>query len=365
MKSKKAFTLIELLVVIAIIGILATISVIALNNARAKSRDAKRIGDIKQVSTALELFFNDKNRYPTVEEWNTGQIFSTTTGATSTYMQIIPAAPTPNDGSCTTGQNTISYTPTLDGASYTVSFCLGNTTGALDSGPKCLTPGGVLDVDCSITIPAAPSFACGTDSVTYEGEVYPTVYIDNTGGHNLSLPGQCWFAKNLNVGTMVAGAANQADNGIIEKYCYNDNTSNECATDGGLYQWDEAMQYSVAESAQGICPDGWHLPTDAEQNTLDQNLNDTTCNANRTGDWGCANAGTKLQDGGTSGLNVLRAGTRYINAAFYARGVYTIFWSSSISGSAAWGRNVTTNNAAVYRNSYDRTTGYSVRCLQD
>lgn len=61
--------------VIAIIGILATISVIALSNARAKSRDAKRAGDMKQVQTALELFFNDQNRYPTAEEWNTGQIY--------------------------------------------------------------------------------------------------------------------------------------------------------------------------------------------------------------------------------------------------------------------------------------------------
>jgi len=65
MNSKKAFTLIELLVVIAIIGILATVSIISLSNARAKSRDAKRVGDMKQIQTALELFFNDKNRYPT------------------------------------------------------------------------------------------------------------------------------------------------------------------------------------------------------------------------------------------------------------------------------------------------------------
>ena len=97
MIRKKAFTLIELLVVIAIIGMLATISVIALQNARAKSRDAKRAGDMKQIQTALELFFNDKNRYPTVDEWSTGQIYSTSTNSTSTYMQIIPTAPTPAD----------------------------------------------------------------------------------------------------------------------------------------------------------------------------------------------------------------------------------------------------------------------------
>ncbi|PIT94462.1 hypothetical protein COT98_03540, partial [Candidatus Falkowbacteria bacterium CG10_big_fil_rev_8_21_14_0_10_39_9] len=117
--------------VIAIIGILATISVIALSNARAKSRDAKRAGDMKQVQTALELFFNDQNRYPTAEEWNTGQIYSTTTDSTTTYMQIIPTAPTPADGACLDRKNTFGYQQTDSGNSYTLSFCLGGNTGTL------------------------------------------------------------------------------------------------------------------------------------------------------------------------------------------------------------------------------------------
>lgn len=148
-QSKKAFTIIELLVVIAIIGILATISILALSNARAKARDAKRAGDVKQVQTALELFFNDNGRYPTAEEWGSGQIFSTSTGATSTYMQIIPDAPTPADGSCSNTQNALYYQQTENGASYTLSYCLGGNTGQLAAGLKCLTPGGVLEVDCS------------------------------------------------------------------------------------------------------------------------------------------------------------------------------------------------------------------------
>lgn len=62
--NKKGFTLIELLVVIAIIGLLSTLAVVALNNARQKSRDAKRVADVKQLQTALELYFNDKGSYP-------------------------------------------------------------------------------------------------------------------------------------------------------------------------------------------------------------------------------------------------------------------------------------------------------------
>jgi uncharacterized protein (TIGR02145 family) len=63
------------------------------------------------------------------------------------------------------------------------------------------------------------------------------------------------MAENLNIGTRIDGANNQANNGTIEKYCYSDNTSN-CDTYGGLYQWDEAMQYVTTEGTQGICPSG-------------------------------------------------------------------------------------------------------------
>lgn len=60
----KGFTLVELLVVIAIIGLLSTLAVVALGSARSKARDARRISDIKQVQTSLELFFADAGVYP-------------------------------------------------------------------------------------------------------------------------------------------------------------------------------------------------------------------------------------------------------------------------------------------------------------
>lgn len=63
-RRETAFTLIELLVVIAIIGLLASIVLVALNSARAKSRDAKRIADIKEIQSALELYFSDNGQYP-------------------------------------------------------------------------------------------------------------------------------------------------------------------------------------------------------------------------------------------------------------------------------------------------------------
>ncbi len=64
MKKNKGFTLIELLVVIAIIGVLASVVLASFNSARKKSRDARRIADIKQLQLALELYFDSNNAYP-------------------------------------------------------------------------------------------------------------------------------------------------------------------------------------------------------------------------------------------------------------------------------------------------------------
>ncbi len=139
--NKKGFTLIELLVVIAIIGLLSTLAVVSLNNARAKSRDAKRIADVKQVQTALELYYNDCSQYPatlatTANNGCTGVTFGT-------FMATIPTAPTPPDGSCTTLNNDYIYSSASPYGTYTLAFCLGGTTGELSGGVKSATPAGI------------------------------------------------------------------------------------------------------------------------------------------------------------------------------------------------------------------------------
>jgi len=73
----------------------------------------------------------------------------------------------------------------------------------------------------------------------------------------------CWMAENLNAGTRIDGIIDQQDNGIIEKYCYSDNEAN-CDQYGGLYIWDELMNWVATSGAQGICPESWHVPTDWE-----------------------------------------------------------------------------------------------------
>ncbi|MBD3247827.1 prepilin-type N-terminal cleavage/methylation domain-containing protein [Candidatus Falkowbacteria bacterium] len=143
--NKKGFTLIELLVVIAIIGILSTLSVIALNNARQKSRDARRVADVKQVQTALELYFNDESRYPDPTDV-TFDGASSIVGPTSstTYMAVVPQAPQPyGDGPCSGGDNYEYTQATTD--TYEIRYCLGAETGGIASDDHYATPAGIAD----------------------------------------------------------------------------------------------------------------------------------------------------------------------------------------------------------------------------
>lgn len=134
--SKPAgFTLIELLVVIAIIGLLSTLAIVALNNARLKSRDARRISDIKQIQTALELYYNDVSAYPS-------SLGTKIENGDVTYMSIVPANPAPtNDGNCSV--NAYTYASASPYATYTLTYCLGGATGGVSPGLNTAYPGNI------------------------------------------------------------------------------------------------------------------------------------------------------------------------------------------------------------------------------
>lgn len=157
-KTGVGFTLIELMVVIAIIALLTSIALIALMSARQKSRDAKRLSDMTQMNTGLELYFATFRGYP-----------SSSSGIPSalvpSYTSSLPRAPQPADGGC----GSITYSPPVpagtygsgyyyypsgtaylgsDGItpvypSYSYYFCLGNQTGNFSPGAHMLTPQGV------------------------------------------------------------------------------------------------------------------------------------------------------------------------------------------------------------------------------
>lgn len=194
----------------------------------------------------------------------------------------------------------------------------------------------------------------GLPSITdpRDGQEYETVWIDP----------QCWLKENLDVGTRINGSQIQADNGNIEKYCYDDNFEN-CELYGGLYQWNEAMQYVTSQGAKGICPDGWHIPTFTEFESLITTVNNDGNALKAVGQGFGDGIGTN-----ESGFNALLAGYRkFDDGVFHNLRSYTDIWSSNMHtfvGSAK----------CLNLNYYDRniglgynhsTHGFSVRCLKD
>ncbi len=221
----------------------------------------------------------------------------------------------------------------------------------------------------NLRFPAPVGTSCG-QAVTYAGESYPTVQIGT----------QCWFAKNLNVGTMINSASvvdSQRNNGVLEKYCYNNDPAN-CTTYGGLYQWAEAVQYQNGASnsaspspaftgnVRGICPTGWHLPSDAEWNSLETTLGGSSVAGgplkSTSGLWTSPNTGAT----NSSGFSALPGGYRLTNGTFVSIGFNTYFWSSSESSSAdAVDCNLFCFLSAISRGSDDKNVGFSARCTQD
>ncbi len=217
----------------------------------------------------------------------------------------------------------------------------------------------ILDVILvSSLVQQTPGMICpGTPTVIYSGQTYTTVLIGD----------QCWFKENLNVGTMIAGTIEQSNNGTIEKYCYN-NDASKCADYGGLYEWPEAVKYQGSEGAQGICPPGWHLPSDGDFSRLTDymgGLGDAGGKMKETGlaHWLTPNAGAT----NASGFTALPGGYRLnTDGSFTGLDQYGIFWSSSAADVvSSWDRYVYYNNDDAVRGNASKGNGFSVRCLKD
>ncbi len=356
-QGRGGFTLIELLVVIAIIGILSTLAIVALGSARQKSRDAKRLADLKQVANALELYYSDNNQYPTAI--TPGQPLS---NGTTVYMASVPSNPSPRaDGSCP-DQN---YTYMVDSTNKSYSFtgCIGTSTS-----PSASTS--------SSTVSAMPSgtFVCGQNITDNDGHQYTTVQVGT----------QCWMKENIRTrlnpdGSCINGQVNnvcniQANNTAFDCISTSSNardSSVDCTSGYAIYTWAGMMNGATTEGAQGICPTGWHIPTNAETHTLELYLtdspsNESTCNGARNGTTSCATAGTKLKTGGSSGFEWIRTGGRSSNGStFVDSGNVAYLWSSTPSGGTAWYREVSTAATDILLRPLSKSFSYPVRCLKN
>ncbi len=222
------------------------------------------------------------------------------------------------------------------------------------------TEGAIWNFTTKDSIVLAGEPCPGIPTVSYAGKTYNTVQIGD----------QCWLKENLNVGTMIVSNSendNQTDNSIIEKYCQN-NDETDCETYGGLYQWDEAMQYVTTDGTQGICPDSWHIPTYAEYKTLTEVVGNRISSNEFSGGNALKAIGQGNGDGnGTniSGFSALLSGRRYGNGSLDGLGYYAYFWSSTINSGYAHRMFLFHDLDDVIFNHDFKNYGFSVRCLKN
>ena len=212
-------------------------------------------------------------------------------------------------------------------------------------------------------------FPCpGKESFSFHGREYNTVQI-------LS---QCWMKENLNDGTLIGNGQDMSDNDILEKYCY-DNDEGKCSVYGALYQWGEIMQYVTTEGVQGICPNGWHVPTDEEWKVLEGAADsqygigdpvwdeyicrgfDSGMNLKSSLLWEENGEGTDKY-----GFSVIPAGRLNDINLFYHIGYFAFIWSSTENDEGwAWYRHFNYDTDMSCRTSETTDYAFSVRCLKD
>jgi uncharacterized protein (TIGR02145 family) len=213
----------------------------------------------------------------------------------------------------------------------------------------------------------------------------PTVEdIDGNVYQTLQIGDQCWMASNLNTTRNPSGVG-------ITRICYS-NTPSNCELYGGLYNWSTMMNGSASSSGnpsgvQGICPTGWHVPSDAEWTELTDYLTtnyvDITaenvgyklkscrqvdsplggdCSTTAHPRWDSSSGHYGTNDFGFSAL----PGSNYYGNSFEYLGSYGYWWSSTQQGPYAWHRHMKISNGEVYRTSYGSSSyGFSVRCVRD
>ena len=205
-----------------------------------------------------------------------------------------------------------------------------------------------------------------TQSQTVNFNFIPCTDADNNHYATLQIGTQIWMAENLNVGIRVNGNQAQTDNDIIEKYAYNDDAGNNSIY-GGLYSWDEMMQYQTPESAKGICPDGFHIPTNLEWTTLSNYLNSETASGAKLKEtgfdhWFSPNMGATNE----SGFTGLPGGVRNSNGSFQYLGNNGKFWTSSPTNTTnAWGKNLGYDSPDLSDENTGKSVGNSCRCIQN
>ncbi len=211
--------------------------------------------------------------------------------------------------------------------------------------------------------------------------------IDGNEYNIVKIGTQWWMAENLRVthyadGTEIPWVPDPGQWALLnetgEGWCYYDNNPDNKEAYGLLYSWAAAMNGATLPGVQGMCPNGWHLPSDDNWKTLEMHLGLTSAEADNTGLRGL-NEGGKLKEEGTThwempntaatnstGFTALPGGYRNESGDFSYLFVNAEFWSSSQNDTYnAWGRLLDVDTGGITRSIIDKNVGFSVRCIKN
>lgn len=225
---------------------------------------------------------------------------------------------------------------------------------------------------CCKTVADPPSESTGEIIDGRDGKKYKWVRIGN----------QIWFSQNLNYGTIIDGSQSMSNNDVPEKYCFNNDTLN-CNELGGLYQWKEMMNYEYQEKSKGLCPEGWHIPSDSEwvvlesyvdsiPDSIDVNWLSTGYRGYQVGKYLKSNLNWVNNKGEDKyGFKAFGAGIRVKDPNYFGD-LFNLgyYWTSTtyypvIDSNVAWIRIIDASNDLVSRKDGAFKSGRSVRCIKN
>jgi uncharacterized protein (TIGR02145 family) len=223
---------------------------------------------------------------------------------------------------------------------------------------------------CSFSVEfSAPPDCSSPVTDPRDGKSYNTVLIS----------GQCWMAQNLNTGNRINLNQEQTNNGIIEKSCFNNDEAN-CTVYGGMYQWGESVQYLngasnttswsplPAGNVTGICPSGWHIPSQYEYEILSENLGGDNVSGGKlkeagTVHWWSPNVGAT----NSSGFTALPTGNLNLLPGTSIPRQFTVFGTSTEESTTdAYDNSLYYHLEVFDMNRVDVKTGRNaIRCLKN
>jgi uncharacterized protein (TIGR02145 family) len=236
-------------------------------------------------------------------------------------------------------------------------------------------------------------------STTTAGNCPATVTVGSNTYNTTFINGQCWFRENL-VEAPTAPCADAINTGCntwlntastdLGRWGYYNNTTTNgsagwrttvpAANEGLIYQWSAAMNGSTAERAKGVCPAGWHIPSECEWKYLEHGLGMTIADQNTNNVWrNSGNVGGQLSTlsrltlasangtgSNTTGFTALMQGQRVNSSGiFQSRGGRATMWSSTINGGNVMTRFVGSDQSGLSSSIQSRASALAVRCLKD